>query len=550
MALTRLGRHAEALEAYAVSLEYERLPATLNNRAASLLNLRRFDDMAKDVLEALQLAPGLPGAFFNLGCLFEALRLHVDAAQAYQNAFNSKPDFLEAYLTRGFVLLRIGEFNAALANFDRALALAAPTLEQQATVSLPRADALMRLGRADEALAATEKAIAEWPHNVDAWHVHGLALRYLGRLEEARAAFSEGLRLDPNCSALHHDLALSKRFAPDDPQIDHMRRLAEAPAASADDELHLRFALGKAADDLGDPDSAFASWARANALERQANGYDESATLGRLTRTRDQFSRSYIAERRGGGLRGARPIFVFGLPRSGTTLIEQILASHSETFGAGETDDFARVVSHITVDGVGGFPFPDVAARLSARDTAVIGEAYMRFVSARDSRGLRPIDKTTNNYLFAGLIALAVPDARFVHTRRNAADCCLSCFSKKFTGVHGYTNDLADLGRYYRAYHALMAHWRDALPDGVMIDVDYESLVADQEGETRRLLAHCDLPFDPRCLEFYKTERQVQTASASQVREPIYRRAIERWRPYEPYLGPLLEELGPLAESH
>ncbi len=550
LALTRLKRHTEALEAYAAALGHERIASTLTNRAASLIELRRFDEAARDLDEALRLAPGLPGALYNIGALLEVRHRYVGAALAFQHAYDSQPDFLDAYLARGRVQLRIGEYEEAVADYDRALERAASTPAQQAVAWSHRAVALLRLGRVDEALPASEKALALGPGDAEAWHQHGVLLRELGRMEEARAALREALRLAPTSGGIHNDLVQSKRCKPDDPQLEEMRRLVADPAVDPGDEMELRFALGKAYDELGEPGSAMEHWLRGNALVRLGDGYDESAALGEFASVRSQFSRCYIAERRTGGLRGARPIFVFGMPRSGTTLIEQILASHPEAFGAGETDDFVRVVWRIALDGVGGFRFPEVASHLFAPHMAAIGGEYMRMATVHDPRGLRPIDKTTNNYLFAGLIALALPDARIVHMRRNPVDCCLSCFSKKFIGDHGYAYDLAELGRYYRAYDELMAHWRDVLPAGLMIDVDYEALVADQEGETRRLLAHCGLPFDPRCLEFYKTERQIQTASATQVREPLYRRAVARWRAYEPYLEPLLRELGPLAESH
>ena len=249
-----------------------------------------------------------------------------------------------------------------------------------------RARALMELGRADEALAVIAQAIELSPGASDIWHVRGILLRELGRMEDARAAMREALRLAPAASGVYHDLAQSQRLGRGDPLIDEMQRLVEDPSIRPEQELELRFGLGKAADDIDEPATAFAHWARGNALFRRLNPYDEAATLGEFAAVRDLFSPGYLGERREAGLRGARPIFVFGVPRSGTTLVEQILASHPETFAAGETDDFDHVVTRIELDGVAGFCFPDGATRLFAPHMAAIGGEYMRVARRKVSQ--------------------------------------------------------------------------------------------------------------------------------------------------------------------
>jgi hypothetical protein len=236
------------------------------------------------------------------------------------------------------------------------------------------------------------------------------------------------------------------------------------------------------------------------------------------------------------------PLFILGMPRSGTTLVEQILASHSEVFGAGELRTFERSVGGL--DGPDGAPasFPEGVASLSAEQFRRLGAIYVEGVAPMAS-AQRITDKMPLNFLFIGLIHLALPNARIIHTRRDPVDTCLSCFSTLFTGEHRVAYELGELGRYYRAYERLMAHWRGVLPMGVMLEVTYEDLVADFDREARRIVAHCGLEWEDACFDFHLTRRPVRTASAAQVRQPIYKSSVGRWRPYKHLLRPLLEAL-------
>jgi hypothetical protein len=244
------------------------------------------------------------------------------------------------------------------------------------------------------------------------------------------------------------------------------------------------------------------------------------------------------------------PVFIIGMPRSGTTLVEQILASHPQVFGAGEIADFEKAAA-----GLGGvvaeaLHSPEAVSLISADQFRRLGASYVeRLAAVAPAGAARITNKTPGNFVLAGLIHLALPNARLIHISREPADTCLSCFSSLFVGNLPYAYDLGELGRYYRAYEALMAHWREALPRGVMLDVRYEELVADLEGQARRIVGHCGLEWDARCLDFHQNRRQVRTASAAQVREPIYKSSVGRWRRYEPFLGPLLAELRPSMAS-
>ena len=237
------------------------------------------------------------------------------------------------------------------------------------------------------------------------------------------------------------------------------------------------------------------------------------------------------------------------MPRSGTTLIEQILDSHPEVYGAGEINDLQAAAFERGGATAATLSAPESAWRMRPEDFLGLGEAYLARLQSRSGSATRIVNKTNENFRHAGLIALALPQARIIHVRREPLDTCVSCFSTLFLEDLPYTYDLAELGRYYRAYEALMAHWRRVLPPGMMLEVRYEDVVADLEGEGRRILAHCGLDWDPRCLDFHKNDRSVRTASATQVRQPINARSVGRWRAYEPFLGPLIEALGPAAQA-
>ncbi|HEY8016978.1 MAG TPA: sulfotransferase, partial [Dongiaceae bacterium] len=323
------------------------------------------------------------------------------------------------------------------------------------------------------------------------------------------------------------NLADVTRFHAEDSEIEEMEILA-AGADRLDDEarISLHFALGKAYEDCGESGKAFHHYLEGNDRKRRAIPYDEQAVLAAMARTERDFSASFMEGEAGRGDPSELPIFILGMPRSGSTLIEQILASHPDVHGGDERPDF-----------------PELLDRYGDAGFRALGAAYVERSRALAPTAARITDKLPGNFRHAGAIHLALPKARIIHSRRDPADTCLSCFTKLFRGEQAYTYDLGELGRYYRVYDRLMAHWRAVLPGSVFLEVDYEELVAEPEAQTRRLLAHCGLAWDPACLAFHETRRAVRTASAVQVRQPLYQRSIGRWRLYGPLLVPLLSEL-------
>jgi hypothetical protein len=326
-----------------------------------------------------------------------------------------------------------------------------------------------------------------------------------------------------------------------------MQDLAQDRASLAEsDRRQLLFALGKAFSDLGDHDRSFGHLLEGNALKRQQIAYDEAKIIEEFARIRAVFTREMMDARRGVGCPSSVPVFVLGMPRSGTTLVEQVLASHSKVHGAGERPDLGLAAAHISEPGdtAALLAFPEAVPRLSDERIRQFGERYVEAITSAAPTASRVIDKMPLNFFHVGLIHLALPNARIIHTRRDPIDTCLSCFATLFTGDHRVAYELGELGRYYRAYEELMEHWRRVLPNGVMLEVRYEDVVADFEPEARRVLAHCGLEWEESCLSFHGPGRPVRTASAAQVRRPIYRDSVGRWQPYRHLLGPLFDGLG------
>jgi tetratricopeptide (TPR) repeat protein len=403
-------------------------------------------------------------------------------------------------------------------------------------------------GNLDSSLAYYRRALALKPDLADVHNNIGNVLKELGQLDEAQKSFLEAIRLDPNVSGVYVNLADSMKFTAGDPHLSAMEAMAaKTEGLSKTDHIHLDFALGKAYADLKDYPRSFKHLLEGNARKRSTIAYDEKSALALFDRIEEVFTRELIAAKAGGGADSPLPIFVLGMPRSGTTLVEQIIASHPLVHGAGELAELNEVV--LTVRGPDGnaIPYPEFVPALDAPALKQIGARYVdsvRKLVPDGSQAQYVTDKMPSNYYFAGLIHLALPNAKIVHTVRDPVDTCISCFSKLFSAEQNHTYDLGELGRYHKRYQRLMDHWRGVLPAGRILDVRYEEVVADLEKQARRIIAYCGLPWDKRCLSFHETSRPIRTASATQVRRPIYNSAVGRWRVYEKEIGPLLTALG------
>ena len=545
-ALQRLKRFADAEPSYRRALEL--MPSfadAWNNLGTCLRELKRAEEAETVYRKALELAPNNPDTLDNLALAVKDLDRLDEAADLMRRALVIEARSDKFHVHYATILLDQKKVDDASAAADRALAL---DPNNHDAVNLMGRVAFER-GELEASLAHYRQALALKPDLADAYNNMGNVLKELGKLDEARTAYLDALRLEPAIAGVYVNLADSKKFVPGDPHLVAMEQLAASPdGLSKTDRMQLDFGLGKAYADLKDHDRSIRHLLAGNAAKRSTIAYDEQATFALFDRIESLFTRDLIAAKSGGGDPSPLPIFVIGMPRSGTTLVEQIIASHPVVYGAGELQSFNDVV--LTVRGPDGnsLPYPDFVAALDAAPLQQIGARYIALVRALAAKheradAARITDKMPSNYYFAGLIHLALPNAKIIHTIRDPVDTCISCFSKLFSAEQNHTYNLSELGRYYRRYERLMAHWRSVLPAGRMLDVRYEDVVSDVEQQARRIIAYCGLPWTDRCLSFHETDRPVRTASATQVRQPIYSSAVGRWRVYERHLGPLLDAL-------
>ena len=548
LALERTGRIDEALAAYdkAIALKPDHA-AAYNNRGLALLRAGRAGEALASFDRAAAISPNYADAFANRGLVLVGLDRLQAALASLDRATTLNPNHLEALSGRGRALVELKRPQEALASLDRALAIDPNHL---ATLNL-RGGALAELGRFDEALASLDRALAVRPDFAEALENKASVLAQHGRMAEARAAIGGAVDLAPKRARAYFLLTTFERMKRDDPRLAAMEDLAANMASlSVGEQVDLNFALAKAYRDLGDPERSFPRLAAGAALKRKMVAYDEARALDGFKRAEATFSPELLRRGAGGGDPSPAPVFIVGMPRSGTTLIEQILAAHPNVFAAGEITDLDAAIQALRASDEIAAHYPEFAAELSPDQWRRLGADYLRRIRALAPAAERITNKTPANFAVLGLIRLALPNARIIHVRRDPLDTCFSCFLQNFDkGGVPYANDLAELGRFYRAYETLMAHWRAVLPAEAMLEVRYEDVIADLEGQARRFVAYCGLEWDARCLEFQNADRPVRTASVAEVRQPIYATAIGRWRAYEPFLAPLRDALGPSATA-
>jgi Tfp pilus assembly protein PilF len=561
-ALGRLGRLDEAVTHYRRALQLRPdFAEAHNNLGHALLDLGRFDDAAASCRRAAELEPGLAEAHDTLGSAQLALGRLDEALASYRRALEIEPGFAEAHSNLGNLWLELGRIDDALASYHRALEID-PHL---AGAHNNLGNALRSLGKLEDAAASYGRALEINPDFAEAHCNLGVTLRLQGNTAQAQTRCRRALEIDPRSAAALVALADSSadmgQFAqaealftravaiqPDSPQawagLARLRTMTIADAAwlaqaqriaakglPPRHEIILRHAMGKYFDDVQDFDQAFANFRRANELTSRRRATHDRA---QLTRTVDFITRSWDRNRvkpRSGANESERAVFIVGMLRSGTSLVEQILASHPAVAGAGELAYWSAAwEAHAASPG---------NAELSDRLLRTLADDYLRSLGKPSAGALRVVDKMPTNFPFLGLIHAALPSARIIHLRRHPLDTCLSIYMQPFETAVTYANDLDDLAHYYTEYLRVMDHWRSTLPADAILDVRYEELVSDQEAWTRRMLEFIGLPWDARCLDFHRTERTVLTASQWQVRQKLHGSSVGRWRHYEKFLGPL-----------
>jgi tetratricopeptide (TPR) repeat protein len=476
--------------------------------------LGRYDDAETLLARCLELAPNFLEARANYaGVLYRANKPAESAAQAE-------------------ILLQRDPRNPAFRNMMAA--------------------SLARTGENARALAYYEAVLKDYPNQPKAWMSYGHTLKVVGRQTDCIAAYRKSIAQLPSLGEAWWSLANLKTFRFSAADVAAMEKELERTEISDEDRFHLHFALGKAFEDEARFAESFDHYAKGNALRKKSVAFDPNDAVEHLARSQAFFTPQFFGARAGSGCLSPDPIFIVGLPRSGSTLIEQILSSHSDVEGTMELPDIMSIAGRLGARKKRGeaVRYPESLGELSPDALTALGEDYLRRTRAQ-RREAKPFftDKMPNNFSHVGLIHLILPNAKIIDARRHPLGCCFANFKQHFARGQGFSYDLIEMGRYYRDYVALMAHFDRVLP-GRVHRVLYEQMVADPETEVRTLLAYCGLPFEDACLRFYENERAVRTASSEQVRQPIYRDAVEHWQNYEPWLDPLKEALGSVLISY
>jgi predicted Zn-dependent protease len=471
-----------------------------------------------------------------------------DARHRLERCLALAPGFDAARFNYALVLHRSNQPEQALAEIE---ALLCGNADHAGYLNL-KAAVLCRVGDYEPAIQIYGDLLARDARHPRVWMSYGHALKTAGRAERAIEAYRRGLALEPSCGEIWWSLANLKTFRFSGDDLATMRQQFARSNLGDDDRLHLAFAIGKALEDAGEYEPSFRHYAQGNAIRHGQLRYSAEDTSARVRHIRQRYTREFFDARASAGSGARDPIFIVGLPRSGSTLIEQILSSHSQVEGTMELPEITSITRVLRErgDADSTAPYHDVLAGMDAKALRELGERYLAHTRIqRKSSAPLFIDKMPNNFMHVGLIHLMLPNARIIDARRHPLACCFSGFKQHFARGQSFSYSLEDIGRYYRDYVSLMAHFDAVLP-GRIHRVIYERMVEDTEGEIRRLLDYCGLPFEASCLQFFKNARPVRTASSEQVRQPIYREGVDHWRHYAPWLAPLEEVLGPVLGSY
>ena len=569
-----LAGDAESAARHAVALDPDNAGAH-NNLAVALARQGRNEEAAAAARRAVALAPEDPGGHITLGNVHMRRGHAADAVRAYGAALERAPDHVLAHTNLAAALREAGDLTGAESHARHALQRSpvAETHNVLGTILIAKGDgegaaaafrdalklrpgfpealvnlaaALYRLDRLDAAEDAYRRALALADGHAEAHNGLGIVLLAAGRMGEAADSFRRAVAHDPGHAEAWFNLAASGTRDLTQDEVAAIEARLGDEAVGSGDRIRFHFALGEVLDRRGEASKAFSHFQSGNRLRRDVltqagHVFDADAHDRRLGRIASLFTPDWFAPRCGYESDSRRPVFIVGMPRSGTTLVEQIAASHPAVHGAGELGLVARLVGRLQSET--GVPFPDCVTGLERERAAAVAAHVSDALSALDRSAERVIDKTPFNFLYLGLIRLLFPQAAIVHCRREPLDLCLSCYFQDFVDPYPWATHLEALGRYHAAYARLMDHWRRVLP-GAMLEVAYEDLVADPETESRRLIDHLGLSWNEACLRFHETRRVVRSASSWQVRRPLYASSVGRARAYETVLGPLAAALG------
>lgn len=569
------GNYTKAASCYRRALELCPTMAEALNNLGNALRMSGDIDGALDAYQgALIQRAHYPEAYNNLGTLLQQDSRMDDAEHAFRKAVDQNPTYVEAHNNLAQLLFTRKNDVEALRILGEALKFAPenantllltaraqvrrnnfPSAEQAVRLIIDKdpdhVEALTTLGqilhetdRYDEAIAVLERALKKDGASAETLNFYGVALKSVGRLDEAREHILKALSLNDSMYGIYANLNdlidFSQGLGADlFGRMDAIMETVSNP--EAEPYLPLHFAYAKALEDRGEHERALSHYIVGGRMKRAQLSYDEEETFGFFDSIRATFSKEVFNNRTFAGLDDARPVFIVGMPRSGSTLVEQILASHPAVFGAGEVKHLHAAMGRLR-DRFPSLPkYPELVRKAAPAQLEIVARTYREALVAGAGSATRITDKLLTNYFFVGLINLLFPNAKVIHTRRNPIDTCLSGFTKLFKDDMPHSYDLGEIGRYYCKYSELMDHWENVLPEGFMTTVTYEDVVANTEQEAKRLIEFLGLKWDERCLDFHKSDRPVKTASVAQVRRPIYKSAVERWKKYGDGLQPLIE---------
>lgn len=508
------------------------------NLGNAFMDQGRLNDAASNFLQAISLKPDYVEAFINLGVVFKDQGKLDEAVSSFNKAIAFKPSFAMTHYNLGNVLKQQGKLDDAIASFRRAISVEPNYYEAHYNLGV----VLQAQGKLEDAVESYHKALSLQPGLAEAYNNSAMIFNELGEMDKAVTYFKKALSLKPTYAEAYKNLSLIVRHTENNDDIREMEDIFNNIQDIPDkDRSTLGFALGKAFEDLGDYSKAFTYILQANSLKRGLYKYSIQNDRDFFERIRKTFTSDFFSLNHGSGIRDRVPIFILGMPRSGTTLVEQILASHQLVFGAGELEILAELITVFCRDEK-AIKFPECVVNLDKTSFGRMGSEYIAKIKKYSNHAEFITDKMPYNFLYIGLIKTILPNAKIIHCVRDPMDNCYSIFKTGFTRDNSYAYDMTELGQYYNLYRNLMAHWEKVLP-GFMYTIRYEEVVANQRRQTENLLHFCELSWDDACLSFYNTERRVSTASLAQVRQPIYNDSVELWKRYENQLEPLRKEI-------
>ena len=532
----QMARLNEAIRHYRAAIDANPgFPMSYNNLGSALRRAGRLDEAQDAFQKAIELVPNYAEAHTGLGLVYEALGQQDEAIQSHRQAVTLNPSLAEAHGNLGNALRAAGQLAEARVHYAKSVELNPADALAHYNLGI----ALDESARPTEAIASYERALALDAEHAESHNNLGNALDQVGRHDEAISHYETAVKLRPNYAEARRNLT---RLRPDDSQLAALQKLLDDAAVDGEDAVHCHYALGNIHHRAKRHDEAFQHYQQANNLKRariqhSAKGYSEFV---------DRLIAAYSSERFRdadvGGSTSEAPVFVLGMPRSGTTLVEQILSSHAGVHGAGELTTLGDIELDLTLRFADQGGYPECVSALSKADLEEAASRYLQVLTGRSGEAKRVTDKMPSNFARIGLIKLLLPQARIIHCTREPLDTCLSNYFHYFAVGNEFACRFEELAAYYADYRRLMAHWKSVFP-GEIVDVAYEDLVADQEATSRRMVDAIGLDWDPNCLRFHENKRAVNTFNSMQVRQPIYTRAVGRWQAYEAHLAPLIKAL-------